>query len=83
MFSKQNFRLKHIIHIWKAMTIRYNLAYQEKFSWQNGQLCLKHIIHIWKAMTLSYNLAYQETMLMHPTRREIFAGKTDSTFNNI
>ena len=30
---------------------------------------------IWKAMTLSYNLAYQEIILVHPTRRQIFAGK--------
>ena len=26
-------------------------------------------------MTLSYNLAYQETILVHPTRHQIFAGK--------
>ena len=25
-------------------------------------------------MTLSYNLAYQEIILVHPTRRQIFAG---------
>ena len=33
-----------------------------------------HVIHIWKAMSLSYNLAYQEIILVHPTRRQIFAG---------
>ena len=26
-------------------------------------------------MTLSYDLAYQEIILVHPTRRQIFAGK--------
>ena len=34
-------------------------------------------------ITLSYNLAYQETILVHPTRRHIFARKTDSTFYKI
>ena len=34
-------------------------------------------------MTLSYNLAYQEIILVHPTRRQIFAGKPYSTFWNI
>ena len=34
-------------------------------------------------MALSYNLAYQEIISVHPTRRQIFAGKTDSTFWNI
>ena len=24
-----DFRLQHVIHIWKAMTLSYNLAYQE------------------------------------------------------
>ena len=34
-------------------------------------------------MALSYNLAYQKIISVHPTRRQIFAGKTDSTFWNI
>ena len=34
-------------------------------------------------MALSYNLGYQEIISVHPTRRQIFAGKTDSTFLNI
>ena len=34
-------------------------------------------------MALSYNLGYQEIISVHPTRRQIFAGKTDSTFPNI
>ena len=34
-------------------------------------------------MALSYNLAYQENISVHPTRRQIFAGKPDSTFYNI
>ena len=34
-------------------------------------------------MALSCNLAYQEIISMHPTRRQIFAGKSDSTFWNI
>ena len=34
-------------------------------------------------MALSYNLGYQESISVHPTRRQIFAGKTDSTFPNI
>ena len=34
-------------------------------------------------MTLSYKLAYQETILVHPTRRQIFAGKPDSAVYNI
>ena len=31
-------------------------------------------------MALSYNLGYQESISMHPTRRQIFAGKPYSTF---
>ena len=34
-------------------------------------------------MALSYNLGYQESISVHPTRRQIFAGKSDSTFWNI
>ena len=34
-------------------------------------------------MALSYNLGYQEIISVHPTRRQIFAGKPDSTFSNI
>ena len=34
-------------------------------------------------MTLSYNLAYQEMIFVHPTRRQIFAGRPYSTFPNI
>ena len=34
-------------------------------------------------MTLSYNFAHQEIILVHPTRRRIFAGKPYSTFWNI
>ena len=34
-------------------------------------------------MALSYNLAYQEIISVHPTRRQIFADKSDSTFWNI
>ena len=34
-------------------------------------------------MALSYNLAYQEIISVNPTRRQIFAGKSDSTFWNI
>ena len=34
-------------------------------------------------MALSYNLGYQESILVHPTRRQIFAGKPYSTFPNI
>ena len=34
-------------------------------------------------MTLSYNLAYQEIILVHPTRRQIFSGKLNSTLWNI
>ena len=34
-------------------------------------------------MALSYNLGYHEIISVHPTRRQIFAGKTDSTFWNI
>ena len=34
-------------------------------------------------MTLSYNLAYQEIILVHPKRRQIFAGKPYFTFWNI
>ena len=34
-------------------------------------------------MTLSYHLGYLETILVHPTRRQSFAGKSDSTFYNI
>ena len=29
------------------------------------------------------NLIYLETILVHPTRRQNFAGKLDSTFHNI
>ena len=34
-------------------------------------------------MALSYNLGYQEIISVHPTRRQIFAGKPYSTFPNI
>ena len=34
-------------------------------------------------MALSYNLGYQESISVHPTRRQIFAGKPYSTFLNI
>ena len=34
-------------------------------------------------MALSYNLAYQEIISVHPTRRQIFADKSDSVFWNI
>ena len=34
-------------------------------------------------MTLSYDLAYQEIILVHPTRRQIFAGRPYSTFWNV
>ena len=34
-------------------------------------------------MALSYNLGYQESISVHPTRRQIFAGKPYSTFPNI
>ena len=34
-------------------------------------------------MALSYNLGYQDSILVHPTRRQIFAGKPYSTFPNI
>ena len=34
-------------------------------------------------MTLSYHLGYLETILVHLTRRQGFAGKTDLTFFNI
>ena len=34
-------------------------------------------------MTLSYNLAYQDIISVHPTLRQIFAGKPYSTFWNI
>ena len=56
---------------------------KNQLSGQTVDYCLLHVIHIWKAMTLSYNLAYQEIILVHPTRRQIFAGKPYSTFWNI
>ena len=34
-------------------------------------------------MALSYNLGYQESISVHPTRRQIFAGKPYSTLPNI
>ena len=34
-------------------------------------------------MTLSYHLGYLVTILVHPTRRQSFAGKLHSTFRNI
>ena len=43
------------------------------FSGQTVDFCLLYVFYIWKAMTLSYNLAYLETILVHPTRRQIFA----------
>ena len=50
---------------------------------QTIDLRLQHIIHIWKAKTLSYHLSSLETILVHPTRRQSFAGKLHSTFCNI
>ena len=34
-------------------------------------------------MALSYNLGYQESISVHPTRRQNFAGKVDSSFPKI
>ena len=34
-------------------------------------------------MTLTYHLSYLETILVHPTRRQSFAGKLHSTLRNI
>ena len=34
-------------------------------------------------MALSYDLGYQESISVHPTRRQIFAGKPYSTFPNM
>ena len=39
--------------------------------------------HIWKADASAVNFSYQETILVHPTRRQISVGKSDSTFFNI
>ena len=39
--------------------------------------------HIWKADASAVNFSYQETILVNPTRRQIFAGKPDSTLYNI
>ena len=44
---------------------------------------LQHFIHTWRAMTLSYHLGYLKTILVHLTRRQSFAGKSDWTFCNI
>ena len=41
------------------------------------------VIHIWKAYASMVNFSYQETILVHPTRRQSFAGKFDSTFYKI
>ena len=45
--------------------------------------CLQHVIHNWKAYASAVNSSYQETILVHPTRPQVFAGKSDSTFYNI
>ena len=50
---------------------------------QTVDLRLQHVIHIWKAYASAVNFSYQETILWHPTRRQIFAGKKDSIFYNI
>ena len=54
-----------------------------RFSGQTVDFRLQHVIHIWKAMALSYNLVHQEIISVHPTRCQIFAGKTDLAFWNI
>ena len=40
-------------------------------------------IHIGKAYASTVNFSYLETILVHPTRRQSFAGKSDSTFYNV
>ena len=46
-------------------------------------ICLQHVIHVWKAYVSTVNFGYQETILVHPTRHQVFAGKSDSTLYNI
>ena len=50
---------------------------------QTVDLRLQHVIHIWKAYASVVNLSYLETILLHPTRRQSFAGKLHSTLRNI
>ena len=47
------------------------------------QSTFAYVIHICKAYASAVNYSYQEAILVHPTRRQIFAGKPDSTFHNI
>ena len=53
--------------------------------WEWVIFWLRFILTCFEAcsLALSYNLAYQEIISVHPTRSQIFAGKTDSTFWNI
>ena len=53
------------------------------FSGQTVDFRLYHVMHIWKAYASAVNFSYQETILVIPTRRQIFAGKPDSIFYDI
>ena len=71
----------HICHL--EMAVFRCFLDEISFPGQTVDFSLQHVVHIWKAMALSYNLVYQEIISVHPTRRQNFAGKTDSTFWNI
>ena len=45
--------------------------------------CLYPVIHILKAYASAVNLGYLENILVHPMRRQNFAGKLQSTLRNI
>ena len=44
---------------------------------------LKHVTHILKGYASTVNFSYLETILVHPTRRQTFAGKFHMVLCNI
>ena len=54
-----------------------------KFSRPNGRLSTVACYTYLERFALSVNLSYLETILVHPTRRQSFAGKLHSTLRNI
>ena len=53
------------------------------FPGQTVDFRLQHVTLIWKAYASAVNLSYLETILMHPTRRQSFAGKLHRHLRNI
>ena len=52
-----DFRLQHVIHIWKVMALNYNFAYQEYFSasYKASDFCWQTRLDFPQHLTMSHN----------------------------